>query len=35
VLFRSPFQDFPDRLRFGLPGDAEGWRRLEAALQAR
>ena len=34
-ILARPFQAFPDRLRFGLPGDAEGWRRLEAALQAR
>lgn len=26
------FPERPDRLRFGLPGDAAGWRRLEAAL---
>jgi cobalamin biosynthetic protein CobC len=34
ILVR-PFSAFPDRLRFGLPGDAEAWRRLEAALQSR
>ena len=28
-ILARPFQDFPDRLRFGLPGDAEGWRRLK------
>jgi len=26
------FQADPTRLRFGLPGDAPGWARLEAAL---
>lgn len=31
-LYVRRFQDRPDRLRFGLPGDAGAWRRLEAAL---
>jgi cobalamin biosynthetic protein CobC len=34
-ILARPFSTFPDRLRFGLPGDAEAWRRLEAALQSR
>lgn len=31
-LYVRRFQDRPDRLRFGLPGDAGAWQRLEAAL---
>lgn len=31
-LYVRRFQDRPDRLRFGLPGEAAAWRRLEAAL---
>lgn len=31
ILVR-PFVDRPDTLRFGMPGDAEAWRRLESAL---
>jgi cobalamin biosynthetic protein CobC len=31
ILVR-PFAEWPDRLRFGIPGDPEAWRRLEAAL---
>jgi cobalamin biosynthetic protein CobC len=31
-ILARPFSAFPDRLRFGLPGNAEVWRRLEAAL---
>jgi cobalamin biosynthetic protein CobC len=31
ILVR-PFAALPDRLRFGVPGDGESWRRLEAAL---
>jgi cobalamin biosynthesis protein CobC len=34
-ILTRPFSALPDRLRFGLPGDAEAWRRLEAALQSR
>jgi len=32
ILTRA-FSDHPTWLRFGLPGDAQGWARLEAALQ--
>ncbi|PZN92585.1 MAG: threonine-phosphate decarboxylase [Hyphomicrobiales bacterium] len=31
-IYARRFQHMPDRLRFGLPGDAEGWARLDAAL---
>ncbi len=31
-LYVRRFQQAPTRLRFGLPGDAQGWARLEAAL---
>ena len=33
ILVR-PFADRPDRLRFGLPGDAAAWSRLEQAVEA-
>jgi cobalamin biosynthesis protein CobC len=32
ILVR-PFLEAPDALRFGIPGDAESWRRLESALR--
>ena len=32
-ILARPFAAFPDRLRFGLPGVPEAWRRLESALQ--
>lgn len=32
-ILARPFAEWPDRLRFGIPGGAESWRRLEAALQ--
>lgn len=31
-IYVRRFQNAPDRLRFGLPGDAAGWVRLQAAL---
>ncbi len=31
-IYVRRFQNAPDRLRFGLPGDASGWVRLQAAL---
>jgi cobalamin biosynthesis protein CobC len=31
-ILARPFADAPDRLRFGIPGDANAWRRLAAAL---
>jgi cobalamin biosynthetic protein CobC len=31
-LLTRPFEDAPDRLRFGLPADEEAWRRLTKAL---
>jgi cobalamin biosynthetic protein CobC len=32
AILARPFGAFPDRLRFGLPGNPESWRRLKAAL---
>jgi cobalamin biosynthetic protein CobC len=32
ILVR-PFAESPDKLRFGIPGDSQSWRRLESALQ--
>jgi len=31
-ILTRPFADAPDRLRFGIPGDENAWRRLAAAL---
>jgi len=33
-IYVRRFQQAPDRLRFGLPGDEAGWSRLQAALAA-
>ncbi len=33
-IYVRRFQQAPTRLRFGLPGDAQGWARLEAALSS-
>ncbi|QEL26627.1 threonine-phosphate decarboxylase [Bosea sp. F3-2] len=33
-IYVRRFQNAPDRLRFGLPGDEAGWSRLQAALTA-
>ncbi len=33
-LYARRFQQAPERLRFGLPGDEAGWSRLQAALAA-
>jgi cobalamin biosynthetic protein CobC len=32
-ILARPFASAPDRLRFGIPGDENGWRRLATALQ--
>jgi cobalamin biosynthesis protein CobC len=32
-ILTRPFAAFPDRLRFGLPGEPEAWRRLDGALR--
>jgi cobalamin biosynthesis protein CobC len=34
-ILARPFADAPDRLRFGIPGDENAWRRLAAALEER
>ncbi|MGA2792684.1 MAG: threonine-phosphate decarboxylase CobD [Roseiarcus sp.] len=32
-ILARPFAESPDKLRFGIPGDSQSWRRLESALR--